>query len=278
MPRYIDLHMHTLFSDGTASPAELLAAVTSAGLVAFSVTDHDTLDGLREVMRLRTESHPKLISGVELSVNHNGSDVHMLGYGFDVDNKPLNDTLRDCAEVRDQRGRMMVDKLKSLGLDITYEQVAQVAGGGVVGRPHIADAMLRAGAVKSYEESFYKYIGNGKPAYVAKKMLLPKEAIDLLHKAGGVAVLAHPVLENTGRFLDDLIADGLDGVEVYHAAHTEPDVDRYRDLARRYRLVMTGGSDYHGRTDRHGAIGSQKVPADLLADLQRAIAERRKQI
>ena len=278
MSRYIDLHMHTKFSDGTSSPAELLSAVNAAGLVAFSVTDHDTLDGLREVMRLRAESHPKLISGVELSVNHNGSDVHMLGYGFEVDNKSLNDTLRDCVVVRNQRGRLMVDKLQSLGLSITFEQVAQIAGGGVVGRPHIADAMLKSGAVKSYEESFYKYIGNGKPAYVAKKMLFPREAIELLHSAGGVAVLAHPVLENTWRFLDDLIADGLDGIEVYHAAHSEPDIDRFRDLARRYRLVITGGSDYHGRVDSHGAIGSQKVPADLLADLQRAIAERRKQI
>jgi len=278
MSRYIDLHMHTTFSDGISSPAELLSAVSAAGLAAFSVTDHDTLDGLREVMRLRTESHPKLISGVELSVNHNGSDVHMLGYGFDVDNNSLNDTLRDCAVVRDQRGRMMVDKLQSLGLSITFEQVSQIAGGGVVGRPHIADAMLKSGAVKSYEESFYKYIGNGKPAYVAKKMLLPREAIDLLHSAGGVAVLAHPALENTWRFLDDLMADGLDGIEVYHAAHTEPDIDRFRDLARRYRLVMTGGSDYHGRVDNHGAIGSQRVPVDLLVDLQRAIAERRKQI
>jgi 3',5'-nucleoside bisphosphate phosphatase len=277
MSQYIDLHMHTNFSDGTSSPAELLAAVNDAGLVAFSVTDHDTVDGLREVMRLRTESHPKLISGVELSVNHNGNDVHMLGYGFDIDNKALNDTLLECAVVRDQRGRLMVDKLQSLGLNISFEQVAQIAGGGVVGRPHIADAMLKSGAVKSYEESFYKYIGTGKPAYVAKKMLLPRDAIDLLHSAGGVAVLAHPVLENTWRLLDDLIADGLDGIEVYHAAHAEPDIDRFRDLARRNRLVMTGGSDYHGRVDSHGAIGSQKVPADILAELERAIKERRKQ-
>ena len=278
MPRYIDLHMHTKFSDGTSSPAELLCVVSAANLMAFSVTDHDTLDGLRDVMNLRTSMHPELISGVELSVNHKGSDVHMLGYGFDIDNQPLNDALRDCAEVRDKRGRLMVDKLQSLGMSITFDQVAEIAGGGVVGRPHIATAMLKSGAVKSYEESFFKYIGNGKPAFVPKKVLLPKEAIELLHNAGGVAVLAHPVLESTWRFLDDLIADGLDGIEVYHAAHAEPDVDRFRNLARRYRLVMTGGSDYHGRDDRHGAVGSQKVPAELYAELQRAVAERRKKI
>jgi hypothetical protein len=135
--------------------------------------------------------------------------------------------------------------------------------------------MMRCGAVRSYEEAFSRYIGTGKPAYVPKKVLLPSEAINLVHQAGGVAVLAHPALDNTFRFLDELMAVGLDGIEVYHSSHSQSDVDRCREAARRHRLVMTGGSDYHGRDDRHGAIGSQAVPVELLPALLGRVKERR---
>lgn len=269
MAGYIDLHLHTNFSDGVATPAELLDMVRQRQLIAFAVADHDNLDGYRAVKGLLTDDDPELIPGVEFSVAHDDLDMHMLAYGFDPDNAELNEAIEKFQENRNRRGEKMVERLNQLGIDLTIEQVQKIAGGAAIGRPHVAQALAAVGAVPSYEASFRTYIGRDKPAYVPKANFVPAETIRIVHRAGGVAVLAHPTIDNTIDHLEMLTGLGLDGVEIYHPSVGKANRDRFKHLAERYRLITTGGSDYHGLEGRYGIVGSEKVPARLLDDLKR---------
>ena len=226
MDNRIDLHIHTFFSDGLLSPEELLEAVRQKNLAAFAITDHDTLKGFQAVRELLAENDPKLVPGVELSVSYNRDDLHVLAYCFDPDHEGFNKALIDFQKNRNQRARRMVEKLNDMGVQITFEQVEEGAAGTVIGRPHVAEAMARTGAVPTYETAFARYIGDGKPAYVPKSNFSPPEAINLIHEAGGVAILAHPMIENRVRHLEMLVGLGLDGIEVYHSFHSRADVDR----------------------------------------------------
>ncbi len=264
----IDLHMHTTMSDGKKTPAELLELVRRSGVVAFSVTDHDTLEGYRETRALLQVDDPELVPGIELSAKIGERDVHLLAYLFDPDHAALNSALDDFRAKREHRGRMIVEKLEALGVTVPFEAVELAAGDGVIGRPHIADAMLASGAVRTYEEAFRKYISNGGPAYIPKAKLTPQEAIDLAHDAGGVAVLAHPFIDDMYEHLSMLVDLGLDGIEVYHYSHKAADVDRARELARRYNLLPSGGSDFHGRESRNSIIGTWPVPTAFLDGLK----------
>ena len=268
MAATIDLHMHTTCSDGKKTPAELLALVRQSGIAAFSVTDHDTLEGYREVRRLLAEDDPELIPGIELSATMGPRDAHLLAYLFDPDDAALNEAIDAFREQRADRGRRILDKLNGLGLEVPFEEVERASGEGVIGRPHIAEAMASVGVVRSYDEAFRKYIHNDGPAYVAKARMTPKQAIDLVHGAGGVVVLAHPFLDDMHTHLEELAALGLDGIEIYHYMHTKAEIKRAADLARTYNLVTSGGSDYHGRENRSGFIGSTRVPINLLNDLK----------
>jgi predicted metal-dependent phosphoesterase TrpH len=279
----VDLHMHTNHSDGLCSPQELLELVCRRRLAAFSVTDHDTLEGYRAIKAMLDEPDEAmqpfvdrvpdiiLITGVELSVVIDGSDVHILAYAFDPENKTLNSALVGFQEKRNQRGRDIVERLNEMGLDVSFGLVLEKAGNGVIGRPHIAEALTDCGAIDNYEVAFQKYIGKDGPAYVPKAYFEPEEAMKMVHDAGGVTVLAHPAVDNTARFIEDLVQVGLDGIEVHHPFHKKSDCDRFAHLADRFRLLRTGGSDFHGREGRNGEIGSQPVRVDILeAVLQRA--------
>ena len=158
-----------------------------------------------------------------------------------------------------------------MGMDISYEDVEKQSGGTVIGRPHVARAMFEKGATRYYEEAFGKYIGSNGPAYVPKKNFTPEEAINLTHEAGGLAVLAHPAIDDKESFLQMLVDLGLDGIEVYHPSHKQSHIDRYKHLADKYRLVMTGGSDFHGANGRYDVIGSQKVPYEYLENMKARI-------
>ena len=260
MKRYIDLHMHTNCSDGGKTPSELLAIVRSKKISAFSVTDHDTIEGYKAIKEQITEDDPTLISGVELSVSLEDGDIHLLAYLFDPESVEFNAALNDFQEKRKERGQKMVQNLNELGLPITYADVEKNANGSVVGRPHIARALHEAKLTSYYEEAFHKYISDAGPAFVAKENFTSKEAIELVHNAGGLIVLAHPGINNKEKYLQELVSLGLDGIEVYHSSHKMADVERYKHLADRHRLLITGGSDYHGISDRHGSVGSQRVP------------------
>lgn len=264
----VDLHLHTCFSDGTSRPGELLELVRKAGLSAFSVTDHDTLEGYHALGPLLTPADAELVIGVEMSVSVDNRDMHLLAYLFDPEDQRLNEALNSFQQRRIERGKIMVTKLNDMGINITFEDVQRVAGGAVVGRPHVARAMHEKNAVKYYEEAFQKYIGSDGPAYVPKANFTPQEAIELTHEAGGLAVLAHPGIDDKAQHLDMLLGLGLDGIEVYHPAHTQADIDRFKHLAERYRLVITGGSDYHGSESRYSMVGSQKVPRSCLENMK----------
>ncbi|HUV31484.1 MAG TPA: PHP domain-containing protein [Acidobacteriota bacterium] len=268
MPQFIDLHLHTSCSDGVHDPEQLLVLVRKADLAAFSLADHDTLDGYRAIRDIVTDSDPELIAGIELSVSVNGEDLHMLGYLLDPDNKVLVSALGEFQERRNQRGRLMVQRLRDMGLDITFEAVERAAGSAVIGRPHVADAMFELGLVGRYEEAFYRYIGNGRPAYVPKSRLGPRDAVELIHQAGGVAVVAHPIVADMYQYVERLAGLGLDGIELYHYMHKRHHRKQLRALADRFGLLVTGGSDFHGREERSAGIGSQKVPAELLETLK----------
>ncbi len=268
MSQFIDLHLHTNCSDGLLGPGELLELVRHKDLVAFSVTDHDTLEGYYAVRELLEDSDPECLPGVELSVDVNSQDLHLLAYLFDPDDNALTSALVEFQTRRNQRGRMMVEKLREMGKDVSFEAVEEAASGGVIGRPHVADALFRLGLVKTYEEAFYKYIGNGRPAFVAKSRLKPEDAIGLVHRAGGVTVMAHPYTADMYRHIEMMVSLGLDGLEIYHYSHSLQDVQQLKHLADRFGLVQTGGSDYHGRESREGEIGSQEVPVELLTVLK----------
>ncbi|HWR82033.1 MAG TPA: PHP domain-containing protein [Candidatus Deferrimicrobium sp.] len=271
----VDLHLHTHYSDGTTSPADLLEIVRSKGLSAFAVTDHDTMDGYWAVRSMLRPTDPELVVGLELSVTVDGGDLHLLGYLFDPENMALITALAEFRLRRNQRARLMVQRLNDMGIEVSFEDVQQVAGEAPVGRPHVADALVSRGAVRSYDEAFEKYIRNGGPAYVAKKNFTPEDALNLLHDAGGVAMLAHPVIDDRERHLEMLVGMGLDGVEAYHPVHRQSDVERLKHAADRYRLLVTGGSDFHGRSSRYGLVGSQNVPVKHLDEIKLRAAQRR---
>lgn len=268
MASRIDLHLHTKYSDGTSQPEELLELVRSSGVKAFAVTDHDTVDGYRAVNDLLTENDPELVTGVELSVDVENGDMHLLAYLIDPDNQRLTDALAAFQERRNERGKLMVEKLNQLGIDITYADVQAQAGGSVIGRPHVARAMFKKNTITYYEDAFRSFIGFDGPAYVPKRNFAPSEAIEVIHAAGGLAVLAHPGIDDKEMYIEMLVGLGLDGLEVYHPSHKQNDVDRFKHLAQRYRLMVTGGSDYHGPEGRYGRVGSQNVPYRHLEEMK----------
>ncbi|MEE8575884.1 MAG: PHP domain-containing protein [candidate division Zixibacteria bacterium] len=268
MRRFVDLHIHTCFSDGTATPQEVLDMARSSNVAAIAITDHDTVEGYLAVRQIITEDDPELIAGVEFSVTMENADMHILAYLFDPECTPLKASLHKFQQHRSERGRKMVDKLVKLGVDITYADVQKVAGDAVIGRPHVGRAMFEKGALRYYEEAFDKYIGYDGPAYVPKSNFTSQQAIDLIHEANGLAVLAHPAIDEKDRYLPMLLEMGLDGIEVYHPSHSRSDIDRFKHLADRHRLLMTGGSDFHGMSGRYDRVGSLKVPYECLESLK----------
>jgi predicted metal-dependent phosphoesterase TrpH len=277
MAGHIDLHMHTVCSDGLLTPEELLERVRQKRLVAFSVTDHDTIDGYLAMSRLIGADDPQLIPGVELSALIEDRDLHLLGYAFDPDNEEFNRLLLEFRERRNHRAREIVEKMDELGLPVPFEAVEKAAAGAPIGRPHIADTLFASGLIRYYEEAFQRYIGSDGPAYVPKARMSPEEAIELVHAAGGVAVMAHPYLSDMYKHVEELARLGLDGIEVYHYSHSRADGDRLRAMADRLGLICTGGSDFHGRSSRGESINSQKVPAAFLPALEQRVQQIRGQ-
>lgn len=267
--------MHTNFSDGVHTPDEILKMVRSSGIAAFAVTDHDTMQGYKSVSEMLGENDPELVSGVELSAEYKDADLHILAYGIDPDYNPLSNELERFQDARSLRGRKMVEKLNQMGVNISYDDVQKKAGAGVIGRPHVAEAIFDSGAVRRYNEAFEKYIGTGGPAYVAKANFAPVEAIELIHNAGGVAVLAHPGVGQAAAHIEMLAGLGLDGIEVFHPEHSSDVREKLKKTASEFGLSITGGSDFHGRSGRDSKIGSQKVSYVYLAEiLEKAKAYR----
>jgi len=266
--RYADLHVHTFYSDSTFSPEEVARYANEKALAAVAICDHDSIDGIELCQIEGSKFALEVIPGVELTVEKADAEIHILGYFIDWKKRSFQSQMKRMQEFRVERIKKMVERLKDAGIEIDAEEVFKRAGKGSIGRLHLAKEMLRQGKVKNTREAFEKYIGFSKPCYVSKIKLSPKEAIELILKTGGVPVLAHPTLIGTDEYIPELIKEGLRGIEVYHTDHKASAVKHYEELAGRYGLLMTGGSDCHGMGKGRILLGSVRVPYDLVEKLK----------
>ncbi len=266
-----DLHLHSRFSDGTLTPEEIAREAKRAGMHTISLTDHDTMAGVPEARKACREAGVHFISGVELSVGYGNTEIHLLGYGLDSGGRSFRDTLDMLAAEREERMEKMVRRLNTLGVAALIEEVRAGAGGKILSRLHLATYLAKKGFVKSRQEAFTRYIGNGKPAYVRRRRLTLKESIDLIIGAGGLPVLAHPAMTRRDDLIEYLVRLGIRGLEVYYPMHSPGDVARYQKICRRFDLIATGGSDFHGADKPDISIGMASTPPDELEKLLRAL-------
>jgi len=253
----IDLHTHSNRSDGTFEPAEIVRRAVERDLEVVALTDHDTTGGLEEAIETGRELGIEVVPGVEFSAEYEHTSVHVLCYFMDVGNAEFQAELTRLRDDRFRRGEMMVEKLKGLGLPISFERVREIASGGNIVRPHVAQAMVEAGVVDSEKEAFDLYIADGGPAHVSKHALDPVDAVGLVLDAGGICVLAHPGMWGAQtsvpeELIERMAGAGMQGLEVDHTDHAPDERAHYRALADRLGLIATGGSDCHG--DRYDPI------------------------
>jgi predicted metal-dependent phosphoesterase TrpH len=289
----IDLHIHTNYSDGSLSPSEIVAAAQHYGLAAIAITDHDCISGAKEVLE-SVDLPPSLsfITGIEISASFppgftSKGSLHILGYGFDIDDSDLNNTLKILQNARENRNPEIIRKLNQMGVPIELREVSDIAGDSVLGRPHIAQALVQKKVVNSIDDAFTAFLGYGQPAYVDKYRIEAQKAIDIIRQAGGVPVLAHPYLITSGdrgnaleTLLNTLIDMGLGGLEVFYSEHTPQQTHYFSQLCQRYQLIMTGGSDFHGQINDHIQMGIGKgnlsVPFRVYERLMKAVARSQK--
>ena len=278
----IDLHIHSTASDGSLTPADIIDHAQKLNLAAIAITDHDSIDGSKEALQVGIPPSLHFLTGVEISTAHppffpGSGSFHILGYDIHLDNRELNQALSKLQDARKNRNPEILKRLKKLGFQISLEEVNQEVGDGQLGRPHIAYAMLKKGFVTSIDEAFDKYLGTKRPAYVDKDRIECKQAIKIIRAAGGIPVLAHPALlniENNQKLdalLKNLMKIGLAGIEVYYPEHSPQQIRQYTELARKYDLLMTGGTDFHGTIMPEIKMGSGTgdlfVPYNLYKDL-----------
>lgn len=288
--------MHSTASDGTDAPEALAVIAKRAGLAAIALTDHDTTAGLEACAAACKNAGVAFVPGIEVSADPSAvltsapqpetepiryGTLHILGYFVRHDDPGLEQIQREMTEAREQRNPAIVDKLRKLGMRIEYEEVLEVAreqGASVIGRPHIAQVLIQKGYVKSVQDAFARYIGQGAAAYVRRDRLDPRRAIDAIHGAGGLAVLAHPVqlkcpdLDHLEHFCTKLRDMGLDGMETRHSDHTAAQVARFEQIAQKLGLLTTGGSDYHG-SRKSVSMGGQQVPMSVYEALASRVGQ-----
>jgi predicted metal-dependent phosphoesterase TrpH len=273
----VDLHIHTTVSDGRYSPAEIVQKAAEAGLKIIAITDHDSVGGVASALEAARDFPPlKVIPGVEISTDVPQGEVHMLGYFIDYNNKELLTRLEAMRNSRKNRAQQMIARLDDLGLAIEWRRVQEIAGSGTVGRPHIAQALLEKGYIASLKEAFNKYIGWGGPAYVRREKMAPQEAVELILRASGLPVLAHPLtVSDHETLIAELVPDGLAGIEAYYGEFTAEEISKLVSLADKHGLIATGGSDYHGLDDNaETMLGGADVPMEAVEKLI-SLAEQR---
>ncbi|MFC1477470.1 PHP domain-containing protein [candidate division KSB1 bacterium] len=272
----VDLHIHTNASDGFVEPIEVLTRLKNAGIMTFSVTDHDSVAALDALNRRSSLYQMRLINGVELSAEYQHQDVHFLGYFINHHNKRFLDYLYLFRRRRHQRAQEMVAKLGKLGVKISMNYVESLARNKPIGRPHIADALVNAGAVGSRDEAFEKYLRDDGPVYLEKYRISAKEVIDLIHSIGGGAFLAHPGLSlSSDEPVKTLVEMGLDGIEVIHPRHTPEQVKHYTSLASKLKMKISGGSDFHGDPRGDDVLGKYIIDIATLSEIEHYCDENR---
>lgn len=276
MNKYIDLHTHSTCSDGTLTPAEVVKIAKEKGLSAIALTDHDTVDGLPEAIEAGKKYGIEVITGIEFSVAAD-TEMHLLGLGFNLDCPAIKNILDEMIFQREKRNHTVIELLANIGIYITIDDILAESTSRVTGRSQIAKAMLKKGYVSSIKEAFDKYLSFGKPAFVERNTLTPEEAIEIIHKCSGKAFLAH--LNQTGKTDDELYSllkhlknCGLDGIEGYYTEYTEEMNSKYRNMAEKTGLLLSGGSDFHG-TNKDGyelgaGKGNLRIPYKLLVSMR----------
>jgi len=271
----VDLHIHSTASDGRFSPGDIVHKAAERGLTIIAIADHDTVDGIVPAL-VAAKAFPwlRVIPCVEISSDVPHGEVHVLGYFIDYTNHELQATLARFRSSRRERAQKMIAKLGNFGVHIEWQRVQEIAGSGSIGRPHIAQAMLEKGYVTSFKEAFTKYIKKGGPAYVEREKMTPVEAVELILKANGLPVLAHPLtITDPETVIVELKAAGLVGIEAYSNGYTAEEIGKLVSLAGRYNLIASGGSDYHG-LDTETTIGGVDIPMESVEQLI-ALAEQR---
>lgn len=268
-----DLHVHTTASDGLLTPAEVIDMAVRLGLTGIAITDHDTLKGLKPAIEYLSANKIGLdfIPGIEINTDVERGEVHILGYYVDPGDEALSNRLAEIKVFRRERALGMIRLLGEMGMPISLEEVESKARGDLIGRPHIAMALMDRGYVGSLKEAFDKYIAQGCPAYVPRYKFPPAEAIALIHQAGGTAVLAHPGLIGDQKVIDEIIALGIDGLEVFYPDHSESQAANFKKLADERGLLVTGGSDFHGMgsQESHAPLGTCGLDNKFLNGLKR---------
>lgn len=277
----IDLHMHSIFSDGTHTPEELIELAVDAGLSAAALTDHDTVRGVSRFLKAARQNGLFAFSGVEVSTSFAPGELHMLGYGLDHRDSVLATQLDWIRRARQSRNEEVLHKLHKLGMPLRWSEIEACAGGDVIGRPHFAQAMVHRGYVRNTKEAFRRYLTRGAPAYAKRRTLTPADAIEVIGGAGGLAIMAHPFTVDLNRselrdLLRDLADAGLAGVEVYYPQHTPDQMRAYLAICSELDLIPTGGTDFHGgRTPdlKLGrGFGALKIPDEVHTRLQDRLA------
>ena len=262
-----DLHLHTCHSDGTFSPQEVIRKAKELGIDAISITDHDTVEGLPAAFS--AADGLEIIPGIELTAVFGEREIHILGYGFRPEDPGLVKFLTKMRDYRRGRIQAMIDRLGQKGISVTFEEVLSVAGEGSLGRPHLAEVLLKGGFVRSIDEAFQRYLGDHAPCFVKGATLTVPGAVEILQQAGGVAVLAHPKWSIRDEWIPELISAGIQGIEVHHSDHPQGMVEKYRRIALTNHLLMTGGSDCHGfRKTKGPLLGTVTIPYDWVEQLK----------
>jgi predicted metal-dependent phosphoesterase TrpH len=283
---FVDLHCHSTASDGTLPPREVVRLAKQSNLSAMALTDHDTIAGIADASDEAQKLGIDFLPGIEISCHYpRPGTMHLLGYGIDPASSVLKNMTEKLIGGRDERNAKVIDALQQQGVAISMQDVLDAAGGEVIGRPHIAQVLLKKGYVSSIKQAFDKYLGQGGSAYFDKEQLTPRRAIEMIREARGIPVLAHPVqlrkenfaqLENA---IKELVDFGLGGVEVIHSDHRDAMIAALEELAKRFKLLKTGGSDFHGSNKPNiqlGVAGMRKIPREYFDDLVGALASSRR--
>ncbi|MCH8288388.1 MAG: PHP domain-containing protein [Candidatus Marinimicrobia bacterium] len=276
----IDLHAHTTASDGTMSPNDLVILAKKHGIEAIAITDHDTVEGIPEALAAGEREGIEVIPGLELSVEHNPGSMHILGLFIDHENEQLNESLREIQASRATRNPKIIEKLNEFGLNVSMEEVEKISGGGQLGRPHIAAALIKKRYVRTVQEAFDKYLKKGASAYFERHRLTREETVDMIHGAGGLVIIAHPgTLGVNGQQLDSLLQElkdvGFDGIEVFYNNHSQVEEDRLMQAADKFGFLISGGTDFHGENKPAIKIGvgygNMAIPYEVLQEMKLSV-------
>jgi 3',5'-nucleoside bisphosphate phosphatase len=271
---FVDLHLHTNFSDGTYSPEEVVAQAVKHELAAIALTDHDTVEGCARADLACRAAGIEFIAGTELTAEQNGNELHILGYFLDTQNTKLLAEIAKFQAVRQDRIHEMVARLNRLQVPLQVDAVFALANCRSPGRPHVARALVNAGLCANLDEAFERFLKKHRPAWVPKMKVSALTAIELIHQAGGLAVMAHPGLNRTDDVIPSLAEAGLDGLECFHTKHTQTMTQHYLQVADRLHLLVSGGSDCHGLSKGKPLIGTVRVPYEYVAKLKSRVEGR----